>query len=389
MSEPFDFDTVIDRRHSHSIKWRRYGDDVLPMWVADMDFASPAPVLRALQARIAHGVFGYEGPHPDLIEAIVAWLARRYGWQVSPEAIVLLPGLVSGLNLVCRAYGYIGDHVVMLTPVYPPFLTAPPQQGLVADQVPLRPVADGPRWRYEIDDEAFCAAIGPRTRIFLHCHPHNPVGRDYTPAELERLAAICLERDVLIVSDEIHADLTLNGQHHTPMAALAPAIAERCVTLMAPSKTFNLPGLGCSFAVVTNPRLRARLEQAAEGIVPHVNALGMIAARAAYTEGEAWLTALLAYLRANREALLAFVDEHMPAIRCTVPEATYLAWLDCRQADLPGNPYRFFLDKARVATQNGTDFGRGGEGFIRFNFGCPRSLMLEALERMAKALHHR
>jgi cystathionine beta-lyase len=359
------------------------------MWVADMDFASPAPVLRALQARIAHGVFGYEGPHPDLIEAIVAWLARRYGWQVSPEAIVLLPGLVSGLNLVCRAYGYIGDHVVMLTPVYPPFLTAPPQQGLVADQVPLRPVADGPRWRYEIDDEAFCAAIGPRTRIFLHCHPHNPVGRDYTPAELERLAAICLERDVLIVSDEIHADLTLNGQHHTPMAALAPAIAERCVTLMAPSKTFNLPGLGCSFAVVTNPRLRARLEQAAEGIVPHVNALGMIAARAAYTEGEAWLTALLAYLRANREALLAFVDEHMPAIRCTVPEATYLAWLDCRQADLPGNPYRFFLDKARVATQNGTDFGRGGEGFIRFNFGCPRSLMLEALERMAKALHHR
>ncbi len=389
MTTNFDFDTVIDRRHSHSIKWRRYDDDVLPMWVADMDFASPAPVLRALQERIAHGVFGYEGPHPELIEAIVAWLARRYGWQVPPEAIVLLPGLVSGLNLVCRAYGYIGDHVVMLTPVYPPFLTAPPNQGLVADQVPLRPVADGPRWRYEIDYEAFTAAIGPRTRIFLHCHPHNPVGRDYTPAELEQLAAICLERDVLIVSDEIHADLMLNGQPHTPMAALAPAIADRCVTLMAPSKTFNLPGLGCSFAVVTNPRLRARLEQAAAGLVPHVNALGMTAAWAAYTEGETWLTALLTYLRANRETLLAFMDEHMPAIRCTAPEATYLAWLDCRRADIPGDPYRFFLDKARVATQSGTDFGRSGEGFIRFNFGCPRSLLLQALERMAQALRSR
>lgn len=386
MSETFDFDTVLDRRRSHSIKWRRYGDDVLPMWVADMDFVSPEPVLRALQERVQHGVFGYEGPHPELIEAIVTWLARRHGWQVPPEAIVLLPGLVSGLNLVCRAYGHIGDHVLMLTPVYPPFLTAPPHQGLVADQVPLRAVADGVRWRYEVDFAAFAAAIGPRTRIFLHCHPHNPVGREYTPAELERLAAICLERDVLIVSDEIHADLILDGGRHTPMAALSPAIADRCVTLMAPSKTFNLPGLGCSFAVVTNPRLRARLEQAAAGLIPHVNALGMTAARAAYAEGEAWLTALLAYLRTNRDILLAFVDEHLPGIRTTAPEATYLAWFDCRQADIPGNPYRFFLDKARVATQDGADFGRGGEGFVRFNFGCPRSLMLEALERMAAVL---
>lgn len=386
MSEAFDFDTVLDRRRSHSIKWRRYGDDVLPMWVADMDFVSPEPVLRALQERVQHGVFGYEGPHPELIEAIVAWLARRHGWQVPPEAVVLLPGLVSGLNLVCRAYGHIGDHVLMLTPVYPPFLTAPPNQGLVTDQVPLRAVADGVRWRYEIDFAAFAAAIGPRTRIFLHCHPHNPVGREYTPAELERLAAICLERDVLIVSDEIHADLILDGGRHTPMAALSPAIADRCVTLMAPSKTFNLPGLGCSFAVVTNPRLRARLEQAAAGLIPHVNALGMTAAWAAYAEGEAWLTALLAYLRTNRDTLLAFVDEHLPGIRTTAPAATYLAWFDCRQAHIPGNPYRFFLDKARVATQDGADFGCGGEGFVRFNFGCPRSLMLEALERMAAAL---
>jgi cystathionine beta-lyase len=380
------FDVIVDRRDSGCAKWSAYEEDVLPMWVADMDFKSPEPILAALQARVAHGVFGYELPSRALHEAIVAWLDKRYQWKITPSNIVFLPGLVAGVNAACRAYGHIGESAVVLAPVYSPFLTAPGNQGMSLDTTRLTCREDGNHIRYEVDFDAFERAITPRTKLFIHCHPHNPIGHEYTLEENRRLAEICIKHDLIICSDEIHCDLMLGDSTHEPMAALSPEIAERTITLMAPSKTFNVPGLGFSFAVVQNQRLRQRLQQAGSGILSHVNALGLAAAHAAYTECDAWLAELQAYLTKNRDTLVRFVNEHMPAIHTTNPEATYLAWFDCRSAGVESNPFQFFLKHARVALSDGATFGTGGEGFVRFNFGCPRAQMVEALERMAIAL---
>lgn len=380
------FDEIVDRRNSGCAKWGMYGEDIIPMWVADMDFKTPEPILRALQDRVAHGVFGYELPSDALREAVAAWLDRRYGWRITPTDIVFLPGLVSGLNLVCRAFGHIGESAVVLAPVYPPFLTAPGNQGMGLDTAQLALRQAGDAITYDVDFDAFERAITPRTKLFIHCHPHNPVGRDYTREENQRLAEMCIKHDVLICADEIHCDLMLGGAPHMPVAALSPEVAERTITLMAPSKTFNIPGLGCSFAIVQNAKLRQRLLQAESGILPHVNALGLAATKAAYTECDAWLAELQDYLTGNRDALLTYLREHMPAIASTRPEATYLAWLDCRSADIEGNAYQFFLKRAKVALSDGAAFGPGGQGFVRFNFGCPRAQMMEALDRMANAL---
>lgn len=382
----FDFNHIIDRRRTDCIKWTRYGSDVLPAWIADMDFAAPEPILQALHQRIDHGIFGYENPSLSLKETIVAWLARRHAWKITPDDIVFLPGLVSGLNLVCRAYGYTGDRAMMLTPVYSPFLSAPIFQGLAVDTVQLQPSLRQGRLHYEIDFDAFAAAITPRTKVFLLCHPHNPIGREFTSDEMERLAALCLAHDILICADEIHCDLMLDGRRHRPFASLGPEIADHTVTLMAPSKTFNIPGLGCSFAVVTNPRLRARLEHAGAGIVPHVNVMGLVATQAAFSRCDDWLAALLAYLSANRDALLSFIDEQMPGVTATAPAATFLAWLDFRGLALPTDPYNFFLQRARVAMNDGPTFGPGGDGFVRLNFGCPRPTLMQALSQMQAAL---
>jgi cystathionine beta-lyase len=380
------FDEIVNRRNTGCAKWDMYGEDIIPMWVADMDFKAPEPILRALQDRVAHGVFGYELPSNALREAIVAWLDRRYGWHITPNDIVFLPGLVSGLNVVCRAFGHIGESAVVLAPVYPPFLTAPGNQGMGLETAQLALRQDGEVITYDIDFDAFERAITPRTKLFIHCHPHNPIGRDYTREENQRLAEICIKHDVLICADEIHCDLMLDGKPHVPMAALSPEIAEHTITLMAPSKTFNIPGLGCSFAIVQNAKLRQRLQQAESGILPHVNALGLAATKAAYTECGAWLAELQGYLTSNRDVLLAYLREHLPSVTSTRPEATYLAWLDCRAAGIEGNAYQFFLKHAKVALSDGAAFGPGGQGFVRFNFGCPRAQMMEALDRMANAL---
>lgn len=383
----FNFDALIDRRSPGCVKWSHYPEDVLPMWVADMDFAVAEPITRALQARVAHGVFGYEMPTAALREAIVGWLARRHGWHIHADHIVFLPGLVSGLNAVCRAVGRLGDRAACLSPIYPPFLSAPVNQGMAIDVVPMAVSSDaGGRLRYEIDFDALERAITPRTTLLLHCHPHNPIGHEFSRDDNRRLAELCLRHGLTLCSDEIHGDLTLDGAPHTPVAALAPEIAGVTITLMAPSKTFNVPGLGCSFAVVSDPKLRARLLHADSGLLPHVNALGLAAAQAAYTECDAWLDALLRYLTGNRDALAAFLAQRLPSIKATFPDATYLSWWDCRGAGIEGNPYPYFLKHAKVAFSDGSGFGPGGEGFVRFNFGCPRAQMMDALERVARAL---
>jgi cystathionine beta-lyase len=376
------FDHIIDRRHTESLKWRRYDGDVLPLWVADMDFAAPEPVIHALQDRVAHGIFGYGQPPDGLRGVIQERLARLYGWHVRADEILFLPGVVTGFNLACAAVGAPGDEVVVEAPIYPPMLAAPGNTGRTCRVVPL---VEG-RQRYEHDFDAFERAVTGRTSLFLLCNPHNPVGRVFETAELERLAEICLRHGVVVCSDEIHCDFVYQGHRHVPIASLAPEIAAQTITLFAPSKTYNVAGLSCSIGVVQNPGLRARLEQAGAGLVSHVNVLGYTAALAAYRDGQAWLDALLVYLEANRDYVLEYVANHMPGIRCRRPEGTFLAWLDCREVSIPGAPCQFFLERASVALNDGATFGEEGAGFVRLNFGCPRATLTEALERMQAAL---
>jgi cystathionine beta-lyase len=280
--------------------------------------------------------------------------------------------------------------VLVQAPVYPPFLSAPGNQQRELQTAPLslRYVEQGPcaHLHYDVDFDAFEAEIHDRTRLFILCNPHNPVGRAYAPAELTRMAEICEKHDLVICSDEIHADLLMADTKHVPIASLAEEISQRTITLLAPSKTYNLPGLGCSMAIVQNPELRTTLQSAARGIVPHVNLLGYVAAETAYTQCEEWLNELLTYLTANRDFLVEYVNEHLPGVRTTRPEATYLAWLDCRATGIDGNPHKFFLEHAKVALNDGASFGPGGEGFVRMNYGCPRALLEEGLERMREAL---
>jgi len=380
----FDFDRVFDRRTSDSNKWRKYPADVLPLWVADMDFPSPPAVVQALRARVEQGFFGYLMEKPELHEVVAERVAKRYDWRVSPDAIVPLPGVIAGFNLALRALTSPGDGLLVQTPVYPPILRAAGNHGLTRDEHALTRGAGG---RYTVDLDTFARALRERTRAFLLCNPHNPVGRVFERADLEGMAAACARRDVWIIADEIHCDLLLDGRRHLPIATLSPEIEARTVTLMAPSKTFNLPGLKCAVAIVPDATVRERLTAAVADLVPKINVLGHVAAVAAYREGDAWLQALLQYLEANRDFLVTEVPRRLPGVTLAAAEATYLAWLDCREARIPGgDPFTFFLERAKVALNDGRLFGPGGDGFVRLNFGVPRSLLAEGLQRMARAL---
>ncbi len=378
----YHFDLPVERRGTDSGKWAWYGEDVLPMWVADMDFASPPPIIDALQKRVAHGVFGYGMDSKPLKQTLVERMARLYGWTIQPDDIVMLPGLVSGLNIVSRAVGERGDGVLINTPVYGPFLTAPVNQYRTLQSAPLHTTQTGRYVDYGLNMDGLAAAVEPSTRLFLLCNPHNPVGRAFTRAELTEIATFCEQHNLVICSDEIHCDLLLGETQHIPIASLASEVAQRTITLMAPSKTFNVPGLGASFAIIQNPALRKQVEAAMAGIVPHVNILGMVAAEAAYAECDDWLQALRVYLTANRDFAVRYIEAHMPGVVTTNPEATYLLWLDLREAGLGEKPADRLLKDAKLAVNDGAWFGEGGEGFIRMNFGCPRSTLIEGLERI-------
>jgi cystathionine beta-lyase len=309
-------------------------------------------------------------------------MAQRYKWNIRPQDVVFVPGVVPALNLACHTVAAGGGAVLVQPPVYPPILSSPRNAGLQRQEAPLAIGSDG---RYRIDWDGFASAIGPDTRMFILCNPHNPVGRVFSRDELLRMAELCLSNGVTICSDEIHSDLLFRGHEHIPVASLDPEIADRTITLIAPSKTFNLAGLQCAFAIVPNPELRRSFQAAREGLVPWVNVMGLIGAAAAYREGQPWLDQLLPYLEANRDFLWDFVSRNLPGIAMSKPEGTYLAWLDCRGSGLE-DPYEFFLTHARVALSRGSSFGKGGLGFARLNFGCPRSILLEALGRMKEAL---
>lgn len=379
----YDFDVPLDRRDSDSTKWRHFAPDVLPLWTADMDFRVADPVIQALHARVDHGIFGYCVEPPDLREVIVERMATRYGWQIEADDIVFQTGVLAGFQQVCRAVAAAHDGILVQPPVYPPIVGAAAHNGSVALEAPLLRSADG---RYGIDVDAFEEAIAPRTRVFILCNPHNPVGRVWQTAELARVAEVCLRNDVLICSDEIHCDLVYPGSRHVPIATLDPEVARRTVTLMAPSKTFNVPGLRCSFAIVPDPALRARLMEPHMREFAEVNSLGLVAALAAYRDGQDWLDQVLRYLATNRDLVVDFVRREMPGVRTVAPDATYLAWLDCRESAAAENPYAFFRDRARVGLSDGPSFGTGGAGFARLNFACTRATLVEALTRMRDAL---
>ncbi len=379
----YNFDEIIDRRCSQSVKWDHFDEGVIPMWIADMDFPSPEPVVQALLKRVEHRIYGYPCETSELKQAVIDWLSNQHQWVVQPDDIMMVPGVICGFNLVSHAVTQPGDEFLLPTPAYPPFFGVQKNAQLEKRGTEMVLGSDN---RYTIDFDQFEAAITPKTKVFMLCNPHNPTGRVFTRQELEKMAEICLRHNVLICSDEIHHDIVFSESKHVPIASLSKEVQEKSITILAPSKTFNIAGLTSSIIVCTDPEMRNRLENTKQGLMGWVNIFGQVATTAAYREGKDWLDQMLVYLQKNRDLVYEFVNQELPGIKMTRPEGTYLAWLDCREANLTPNPYQFFLENAKVGLNDGAWFGEGGEGFTRLNFACPRSLLIEGLERMKKAL---
>lgn len=377
----FDFDSFPDRRPTSSSKWNRYaGRDVIPMWVADMDFRCAPAIVDALAARVEHGIFGYSEPPEALAPTIADALLRTYGWRVASDWFVWLPSIVVGLNVVSRAFAEAGESILTGVPIYPPFLSAPPYASRDVVRVAHRLSTDGARWEWDFD--ALEAAVTPHTRVLLLCSPHNPTGRVWTREELDRLARFAQRHNLTVVSDEIHSGLVLDANcRHLPFATLGDDASARSVTLLSASKTFNLPTLGCAFAIVPDAQRRARMKRVMQGIVHHVGGLGYVATLAAYRDGQAWQSALIEYLRGNRD-LVEREIAGMRGLRTWHVEATYLSWIDARALPVD-NALRFFENNG-VGLYDGALFG--APGYLRLNFACPRNLLREALTRMRAAI---
>ena len=383
----YNFDEIIDRRRHSSAKWGAVDDDCLPMWVADMDFRSPPSAIQAMIERAKHGVFGYTFDPPKLKEAVAARMHSLYDWRISPDDVLFSPGMVLALCAVCRAFGQPGDGVLIQTPVYGSFFKAASGSQKFIRQVDMRYAADDAHsFHYETDfDELEAAARQSQTSIHLQCNPQNPAGFLYSRQELERLGEICLKHKVLIVADEIHSDLILEGRH-IPIATLSDELAQNTITMIAPSKTFNLAGMACSALIAQNQEIRQTLQASLQSISAHVNIMGYEAAYGAYSGGDDWLKQLLIYLKGNRDYAIDFLRQRIPQIKTTIPQSTYLLWMDMRALPIDGDIQDFCASAAKIAPTPGTFFGRAGEGFIRLNFGCPRSVLAEGLNRLKTAV---
>jgi cystathionine beta-lyase len=385
------FDRIIDRTGSESMKWvyprRVLGvEDAIPMWVADMDFEAPPAVVEALRRRAEHGVFGYPLVPPSFFAAAAGWLERRHGWKVEKDWMAMTPGIVAALNYLVRALTRPGDGVLIQTPVYHPFYYAIENHGRRLVRNPLR--FDGRRYAMDLDDLDRKAA---EAKLLILCSPHNPVGRVWDREELQAVARIAVARGLVVISDEIHHDLVLPGHRHQVLAALGPEIAARTITCIAPSKTFNVPGLTTAAVVASNPDLLKTFEDEAERCGFDLGQVfGIVGFEAAYAHGGPWLDELLPYLAANVDLIETFLTERVPGVRLIRPEGTYLALLDCRGLGLePDKLNEFFLRQARVYFNDGKMFGPELEGFVRINFACPRSVLREALERVEAAVKAR
>ena len=387
MRETPDFNAIslAALRRRRGTKWTRYPPDVLPAWVADMDFDMAEPIRAGLAGMMEANDLGYAPklPASGLPEAFAAFAARRFpGWEVAPERMVAIADIVQGIHLAIEAFTRPGDGVCTLTPVYPPFLQAVAETGRRLDYCTMVR-GEG---RYEIDFDALGAALDDRTRLLLLCTPHNPLGRVFERDELEALARLAIERDLVVVADEIHADIVYPGFRHIPFASLGPEVEARTVTMTSATKSFNIAGLRCAVVLLGSDRLAERFNAWPERIRGAVSSFGMEATRIAWTECDEWLDALLAHLEGNRDFLHAFVAERLPGMRMVLPAATYLGWLDCREFGLEPDPYQWFLDRARVGFNDGRDFGDGGEGHVRINFATSRAILAQVLERMEEAL---
>jgi cystathionine beta-lyase len=370
------FDHIPNRRNPNNFnKWTWYPDDVLPMWVADMDFPAPEPILNALHKAVDHGVLGYEMPSNALKETVAARMDGLYKWKVKPEAVVAVTGIVSGFSVAARVLCTAKKGVLVQTPVYNEFHEVKNNIGVPQLDAPLIKHVDGNILSYEIDWDIFAKQVR-KAGMFLLCNPHNPLGIIFSRKELLRMAEICIKNNVLIISDEIHSELLLGDNKFIPMAKLSSEIAKHTITLIAPSKTFNVPGLFCGFAIIPNKELRERYVKEVNHLRLHVSSMGLFAARTAFSgECDGWLKELRRYLTSNRDFLVEYVTEYMPDVRTTIPDATYLAWLDFTQAGIKGSPFELFLKKGKVAFSDGKIFGKDGEGHVRLNFGTSRKLL--------------
>ncbi|MEX1114325.1 MAG: PatB family C-S lyase [Akkermansiaceae bacterium] len=376
----FDFDTLIPRRGTGCIKYDRK-PELDPFWVADMDFASAPTILDALHRRVDHGIFGYAQPHEGLNEAVITYLRERRGADVPQEQIIHLGGLVPALSLAARAFCQTGDAVMTCTPVYPPFIGVHHDAHVAL--ITVDHVLTGGQWAF--DWESMENAVTPQTKVFLLCNPQNPLGRVFSAAEVEKLAAFCDAHELVLVSDEIHCDLIFDesATPHFSALNLPEPLAKRCITLLAPSKTWNIAGLGYAFAVIPDDSIRRKFAAARGHTLSEINALSYYAAEAAYRSGEPWRQELIAYLKANRDTLVEFITTRCPGLSVAPGEATYLAWIDARAMGVE-NPAQHFEQKAGLFLSDGAYFG--WPGWVRFNFGCPRARMLEGLEKIARCL---
>ena len=394
----YDFDHVIVGRSTGSLKWgkveRMFGDkNVLPMWIADMDFPVARPITEALKTRIEHEFYGYTFPSLSLIEAVVDRMQRKYDWKIEPEWVVFAPGVTPALHAAVKAFTCPGDDVIVQEPVYYPFFPAIRNNGCHIANNQLRLI----NGHYEIDFDELEGKFNPkagmmplpsRARMMILCSPHNPVGRVWTREELIRMGEIILRNNAVMVSDEIHCELLFKGSTHIPFASISKEFEQYSMICMAPSKTFNLAGLHASSIIIPNDELRSKFVEASDGIVPSVNILGLTAMEAAYRNGDGWLEQLLSYLQGNLEFLMQYLKERIPKIKAIKPEGTYLVWLDCRELGLNPMSLRAFMkEKARVGLDDGFLFGSSGGGFQRINIACPRSILEEALERIEKAVN--
>ncbi|OGO19612.1 MAG: cystathionine beta-lyase [Chloroflexi bacterium RBG_16_50_9] len=394
----YDFEQVCDRSNTNCAKWDGaksvFGrEDVIPMWVADMDFPAAKPIVEALMKRVEHDFYGYTQAGPNLIEAIVERLQRKFAWRIQPEWVVFTPGVIPALSVAVRAFTHPGDEVILQEPVYYPFFPVVTSSGcqIVNNELKL---IDG---RYEMDyddvENKFRARAGMRAspsriKAIILCNPHNPVGRLWNNEELTRVGEIVIRHGAIVISDEIHCEILFKNHKHTPFASISEEFEQNCVVCMAPSKTFNLAGLEASSIIIPNKKLRDTFSEARVGIVPSPNLFGLTAMEAAYRSGDEWLEQLLDYLQGNLDFTLEYFEKRIPRIKVIMPQGTYLVWIDCRQLGMDGMALRNFMrEKARVGLDDGFLFGASGAGFQRMNIACPRTILMEALRRIETAVN--
>ncbi len=385
----YDFDTVIDRNNTNSVKWdfcdKFFGTkDVLPLWVADMDFQSPRPVIDAVRRVAEHGIFGYTGIPQSYYDAAIGWMKRRHNWDIQQNWFVFTPGVVTAINMLVRAFAQPGDGIVLQTPVYYPFFSCVKNNDCRVVDNPLR-LENG---QYVMDLGDLEKKIDDRTKMIILCSPHNPVGRVWTKKELTELGALCLRRNLLIITDEIHEDIVYPGSTHTAFASIDPKFADRTITCTSASKTFNLAGLHISNIIVPGPDLMRRFQQTLMRCAVHsADPFGVAATEAAYRHGEDWLGQLLDYLKDNLSFMTQYIEKKMPQIGLIQPQGTYLAWLDCRYIGIPQTELKdCIIYKAKLGIEEGVPFGAAEPGYFRLNFACPRSILKEALERLEKVV---